>query len=59
MVDKDTILQIFCGLMKHPQYLDEVDKYNLSPNDFASLFEKYVFWNKFALKNVIVCKRDI
>ena len=43
MVDKDTILQIFCGLMKHPQYLDEVDKYNLSPNDFASLFEKYVF----------------
>lgn len=43
MVDKDTILQIFCGLMKHPQYLDEIDKYHLNPDDFTSLFEKYVY----------------
>ena len=43
MVDKDTIMQVICGLMKHPQYLSETDKYRLTPNDFSSLFEKYVF----------------
>lgn len=43
MVDKDTILQVICGLMQHPQYLDEKDKYILSIDDFSSLFEKYVF----------------
>lgn len=43
MVDKDTILQVICGLMKHPQYLSETDRYNLSIADFSSTFEKYVF----------------
>lgn len=43
MVDKDTILQVICGLMQRPQYLDEVDKYSLTPNDFSCLFEKYIF----------------
>lgn len=43
MVDKDTILQVICGLMQRPQYLDETDKYNLTPDDFSSLFEKYIF----------------
>ena len=43
MVDKDTILQIICGLMKHPQYLSESDKYNLTTDDFSTSFEKYVF----------------
>ena len=43
MVDKDTIMQVICGLMKHPQYLSETDKYRLTPDDFSSLFEKYIF----------------
>lgn len=29
--------------MKHPQYLSETDRYNLSIADFSSTFEKYVF----------------
>lgn len=43
MVDKDTILQVICGLMAHPQYLSETDKYFLTPDDFSTLFEKYIF----------------
>lgn len=43
MVDKDTIMQVLCGLMRHPQYLSETDKYRLTPDDFSNLFEKYVF----------------
>lgn len=43
MVDKTSILQIIGSLMKHPQYLSESDKYNLTPDDFQSKFEKYLF----------------
>jgi len=43
MVDKSTVLQIFGALMKHPQYLSETDKYNLTPNDFYYKLDKYIF----------------
>jgi len=43
MVDRPTILQIFGSLMKHPQYLSESDKYNLTPNDFYYKFDTYIF----------------
>lgn len=43
MVDKDTILQVLCGLMKNPQLLSETDKYRLTPDDFTALFEKIIF----------------
>ena len=43
MVDKNSILQVFGSLMKHPQYLSESDKYNLTPDDFQLRFDKYVF----------------
>ena len=43
MVEKSTIIQIFGALMKHPQYLSETDKYNLTPDDFYYKFDKYVF----------------
>lgn len=43
MVDKNSILQIFGSLMKHPQYLSETDKYNLTLDDFYYKFDKYVF----------------
>jgi len=43
MVDKETILQVLCGLMRHPQYLSEKDKYSLTTADFTTYFEKYVF----------------
>ena len=43
MVDKNSILQVFGSLMKHPQYLSESDKYSLTPDDFQLRFDKYVF----------------
>lgn len=43
MVDKATVLQIFGCLMKHPQYLSESDKYNLTPDDFYYKLDKYIF----------------
>lgn len=43
MVDKNTILMIFGALMKHPQYLSEIDKYNLTPDDFHSRLDKFIF----------------
>lgn len=43
MVDKSTIIQVFGALMKHPQFLSESDKYNLTPDDFYYKFYKYIF----------------
>lgn len=43
MTDKGTILQIFGSLMKHPQFLSQSDKYQLTPNDFETRFEKYIY----------------
>lgn len=43
MVDKNSIMQIFGSLMKHPQYLSETDRYSLSLDDFYYKFDKYVF----------------
>ena len=43
IVDKSCILQVLGGLMKHPQYLSEVDKYNFSLTDFPVRLDKYIF----------------
>ena len=43
MVDKNSILQIVGSLMKHPQFLSEVDKYKLTLDDFYYKFDRYVF----------------
>lgn len=43
MIDKSVIQQILGGLMKHPQYFSEVDKYSLTINDFSNRFERYIF----------------
>ena len=43
MTDKSTILQIFGSLMKHPQFLSQSDKYQFSPNEFETRFEKYIY----------------
>ena len=43
MVDKSSILQVFGSLMKHPQYLSESDKYNLTPDDFYYRLDKFIF----------------
>lgn len=43
MTSKGTIQQVLGSLMKHPQFLSEIDKYSLSLTDFSSRFEKYVF----------------
>lgn len=43
MVDKECIQQVLGCLMKRPQYLSEIDKYNLSLADFSTRFERYIF----------------
>lgn len=43
MIDKNSILQILGSLMKHPQFLSETDKYMLTPVDFRTKFDKYLF----------------
>lgn len=43
MVDKNSTLQIFGSLMKHPQYLGETDKYLLTIEDFYYRLDKYIF----------------
>ena len=43
MDDKRNAQQVLGGLMLHPQYLSEIDKYNLSVSDFSSLLERYIF----------------
>ncbi len=43
MIDKRDIQQILGCLMKHPQFLSEVDKYSFVLTDFPSKFEKYIF----------------
>ena len=43
MVDKNTVQHVLGALMKHPQFLSESDKYNLTPNDFYFKFHKYLF----------------
>lgn len=43
MVDKTSVLQILGCLMKHPQYLSESDKYNLTLTDFYYSIDKYLF----------------
>lgn len=43
MVEKSTVLQILGALIKHPQYLSETDKYNLTPDDFYYKLDKYIF----------------
>lgn len=43
MIDKSSIKQIIGSLLKHPQYLSEVDKYSLTPQDFGDKFDQYIF----------------
>ena len=43
MVDRSTVLQIIGSLMKHPAYLSETDKYNLTPDDFQFKVDRYIF----------------
>lgn len=43
IVDKDTNLQVLGSIMLHPQYLSEIDKYNLNITDFSTRLEKYIF----------------
>jgi len=43
MVDKSTNLQVLGGILLHPQYLNEIDKYSLSIMDFSTKLERYIF----------------
>ena len=43
MNTKGAIQQVLGSLMKHPQFLSEVDKYSLALDDFSTRFEKYIF----------------
>ena len=43
MVDKTSVMQIIGSLMKHPQYLSESDRYQLTLDDFYYKFHRYIF----------------
>jgi len=43
MIDKAVNRQVLGSIMLHPQYLSEIDKYNLTIADFSSRFECYIF----------------
>ena len=43
MTNKGTIQQVLGSLMKHPQFLSEIDKYSLTLDDFSTKFEKGIF----------------
>lgn len=43
MIDKTCTLQVLGGLIKHPQFLSEVDKYRLTIDDFSTKLDKYIF----------------
>ena len=43
MIDKRDIQQVLGCLMKHPQFLSEIDKYSFTITDFPTRFEKYIF----------------
>lgn len=49
IVDKVCNQQILGCLMKRPQFLSEVDKYNFVLDDFSSRFEKYIYSAIFGL----------
>lgn len=49
LVDKAVIQQVLGGLIHHPQFLSEVDKYKLTIADFSTKFEKYIFTAIFGL----------
>lgn len=42
-VDKICNQQVLGCLMKHPQYLSEVDKYYFTLEDFSTRFERYIY----------------
>lgn len=44
MLDKECIQQVLGSLIKCPQLLSEVDKYNLTLYDFSNKFERYIFY---------------
>ena len=43
LTDKATIQQVLGCLIKHPQFLSEIDKYSLDLTDFSNRFERYIF----------------
>lgn len=49
MTDKQSVLQVFGSLMKHPQFLSQSDRYQLTPDDFQTRFERYIFVGIYSL----------
>lgn len=44
VIEKNTIQQVFGGLMRDPSILSQKDKYNLSLADFSNRFEMNIFY---------------
>lgn len=43
IVDRTVVMQVLGCLIKHPQYLNETDKYSLTPDDFPIRNDKFIF----------------
>lgn len=42
-VDRRTMIQILGSLMARPNLLDDTDKYQIDPNDFTQILDRYIF----------------
>lgn len=42
-VDRQTIIQLIGSLMNNPSLLSDVDKYQLTPNDFSETLDRFIF----------------
>ena len=42
-IDRHTIIQVLGGLMHHPSFLSEVDRYLFEVNDFPNTLDRFIF----------------
>lgn len=43
ITDRTVVMQVLGGLIKHPQFLSETDKYSLTLDDFSIRSDKFIF----------------
>ena len=51
LVDRTAILQVIGGLMRNPHFLAEIDRYNLTVDDFYNRFYKLIYATIYNLYN--------
>jgi replicative DNA helicase len=42
-IDRHTVIQVLGGLMNHPEFLNDIDKYRFELSDFPTSLDKFIF----------------